>query len=99
MSWFGKPDLTTQVERLTKRADAAEKAHADLLAAFNKFFDVVAADLGYEAAEAFVYYGHGYSDMLTTSPRLLAENVTPETRTIKRNPTARCVDKKRKGAA
>lgn len=92
MSLLGKPSWAERLQRLEDQGNAAQKAHADLLAAFNKFFDVVAKDLGYEAKTGYPE-GYGYSFNLREiplSPRQLAETVVPEQRTIKRAKTARC---------
>lgn len=86
MWWRTKPNV--EIELLTSRLKAAEDAHVKLLNAFNAFFDVVAKDLGYETARDF-WYQWGANGESDSSPRRVAEDVVPETRTIKRTKPAR----------
>ena len=89
MSLLGGSNYESRIAYLEAAQKASKDAHQALLTAFDKFFDAVAEDLGYEAAKMIVM-GHYVPHKATSSPRSLAETVTPERRVVKRTPTARC---------
>lgn len=103
-----------EVRRFVEEETKLMKAQLEALAAqqstlqdaFNKFFDAVAEDLGYEAVQCFASGLFTWVDpdgavhcSINSSnpkgPRQLAETVTPERREVKRRKTARC--RKRRG--
>ena len=89
MLWNSE-DKQLEAKRLRDRLEGVEGRLVALTAAFDKFFDVVAEDLGLEAAKEWRYICGMQSSETRLSPRQLAEDVTPETCTVKRKATARC---------
>lgn len=89
---------TSMVEALRTDVNNLSAEVTALTEAFNAFFDAVAQDLGYEAAKEYGGTSFGYfpPKLFPSSPRRLAETVTPEKREVVRRKTARCAGKRSK---
>ena len=95
--WLHKHEVKALHDRLT----GLETKMTALTSAFDKFFDVVAEDLGLEAATEWTSGSYSLGMMgfqYKSSPRQLAEDVTPEKRAVRRKATARCPKRKRASA-
>ena len=88
-----KTELVADVKRLDARI-------AELTSAFDKWFDLVAGELGFEAQATwptYAYYGGGSSVKLApVSPRIAEDVVVPEQRTPKRTPAKICAKRARR---
>lgn len=85
-----------EVVTMVKQLEANHKAHTDLLAAFDAWFDVVAGELGYEAVEGYSW-NFPYTPF-PVSPRQHRTTTTPTIVAPVRVEPKICA-KRRKGSA
>ena len=90
----------SELKELRARVERMETRHSELLIAFDKWFDLVAGELGFEAQATwptYAYYGGGSSVKLApVSPRIAEDVVVPEQRTPKRTPAKICAKRARR---